>query len=199
MKSGLMRILVVDEDGQRGEALGDVLRATGFDVVIAPTGYHHLPNLVQDTQPDVVLVDVDSPGRDTLEQLAMVHRSSPRPVVMFAKDNDEQTIQSAVKAGVSAYRVDGIASASVRSVIDVAIAHFRLYQSMREELEKARTTLDERKYVDRAKAFLMKRRGLSEVEAYGMLRKLAMDRKQRIGDLAKTLLEAANLMEGVNS
>lgn len=194
-----LRILVIDEDKQRGETLAGILRLQGYDVVDQTTSYPNLLNLVEDAQPDVVLIDLTSPDRDTLEQLTLVNKKSPRPVVMFAQDDDAKTIQSAVRAGVSTYIVDGLATRRVTPIINMAIAHFRQYQSMRDELERTKTTLEERRYVDQAKALLMKQKKLEEADAYAMLRKFAMDRKQRIGQVAKQLIDAASLLEGVKN
>ena len=197
MSAPRLRILVHDEDAQRGATLAAVLRVTGYDVVEWSDKDAPLTNLVADARPDVVLINLTSPDRDTLEQLALMHARTPRPVVMFAQDDDERTIESAVRAGVSAYIVDGLTSSRVKPIIDVAVAHFRQHQAVREELEKARTSLDERKHVDRAKTLLMRQRGLSEPEAYALLRKLAMDRKARIGQVAQQVIAAAELLEGI--
>ncbi|MEM8782105.1 MAG: ANTAR domain-containing protein [Planctomycetota bacterium] len=192
-----LRILVLDEDAQRGATLAAVLRVTGYDVVEWSDTQTHLPNLVADAQPDVVLINLTSPDRDTLEQLTQIRDEAPRPVVMFAQDDDEHTIQSAVRAGVSAYIVDGLSTGRVKPIIDVAVAHFRQHQAVREELDKARNSLDERKHVGRAKALLMRQRGIGEPDAYALLRKLAMDRKLRIGQAAQQVIAAAELLEGV--
>lgn len=194
-----LRILVIDEDAKRGATLAQVLRVTGYDVVERSNAHTHLPNLVADARPDLVLINLTSPDRDTLEQLTLMHEKSPRPVVMFAKDDDASTIQSAVRAGVSAYIVDGLASQRVKPIIDVAVAHFRQHQSVRDELDKARTSLEERKHLDRAKSLLMRQRGIAEPEAHALLRKLAMDRKLRIGQVAQQVITAAELLEGVKS
>ncbi|MEM7576302.1 MAG: ANTAR domain-containing protein [Planctomycetota bacterium] len=193
-----LRILVHDEDAQRGATLAAVLRVTNYEVVEWSDADAPLANLVADAQPDVVLINLSSPDRDTLEQLTLMRSSTPRPVVMFAQDDDERTIDSAVRAGVSAYIVGGLASARVKPIIDVAVAHFRQHQAVREELEKTRATLDERKHVDRAKTLLMRQRGIGEPEAYALLRKFAMDRKARIGQVAKQLVATAELLEGAD-
>ncbi|MEM8737302.1 MAG: ANTAR domain-containing protein [Planctomycetota bacterium] len=190
-----LRILVIDENEQRGETLAQVLRVTGYQVVVKTTGQLPLSSVVADADPDLVLIDLTSPDRDTLEQLTLMHQKTPRPVVMFAQDDDEHTIQSAVRAGVSAYIVDGMNASKVKPIIDVAIAHFRQHQSIRDELDRTKNSLDERKFVDRAKALIMERRGVNETEAYALLRKLAMDRKQRIGQVAQQLIDAAALMQ----
>ncbi|MEM1099321.1 MAG: ANTAR domain-containing protein [Planctomycetota bacterium] len=194
-----LRILVIDEDAQRGATLAAVLRVTGYEVVEWSDTQVHLTRLVGESKPDVVLINLTSPDRDTLEQLTQMRDQTPRPVVMFAQDDEERTIQSAVRAGVSAYIVDGLSTGRVKPIIDVAVAHFRQHQAVREELEKAKNTLGERQYVDRAKALLMRQRSLPEPEAYALLRKLAMDRKERIGQVAQQVIAAAELLEGVKS
>ncbi len=190
-----LKILVVDQDRRRGQTLSDVLRISGYDVVNHVTCEDFLPNIVAESQPDVILIDLDSPDRDTLEHLAVIDRDLPRPVVMFAKDDDEKTIERAVRAGVSAYIVDGMSDWRVKPVIDVAVAHFRQYQTLRIELDKAKTSLEDRKSIDRAKALLIEQRGVSEPEAYALMRKLAMDRKQRLGQVARDILAVSEKLQ----
>lgn len=193
-----LKILVVDQDRKRGHTLSEVLRISGYDVVNHVTCEDFLPNVVTESQPDVILIDLDSPDRDTLEHLAAIDRELPRPVVMFAKDDDEKTIERAVRAGVSAYIVDGMSDSRVKPVIDVAVAHFRQYQAVRIELDKALTSLEDRKSIDRAKALLIEQRRISEPEAYGLMRKLAMDRKQRLGQVARDILTISERLHHTN-
>ena len=190
-----LKILVIDEDDQRGQTLAAVLTATGYDVVSRAGRDAYLPSVVADVSPDLVLIEVASPDRDTLEQLNALHREHPRPVVMFAQDDHEDTIARAVRAGVSAYILDGLENARVKPIIDVAIAHFRHHQSLRIELDRASSALDDRKAIDRAKGLLMDRRGIGEPDAYALLRKLAMDRKARLGDIAREVLATAERLE----
>ncbi len=191
-----LRILVADTDSGRCATLAGVLRLCGYGAIefeLHDEGAA-LTAAVAEHDPDLVLIDVDAPDRDVLEQLGSLQREVPRPVVMFSQDEGEETIARAVEAGVSAYIVDGLASARVKPIIDVAIAHFRQQQAIRKELEQAKSTLEERKLVDRAKGLLMTGRGVTEPEAYAMLRKAAMDRKQRIGRVAADMLSAAELL-----
>lgn len=190
-----LKILVIDEEEQRGQTLAAVLTATGYDVVGRSGHDAYLPSVVDEVRPDLVLIDVASPGRDTLEQLNALHREHPRPVVMFAQDDDQDTIARAVRAGVSAYILDGLENTRVKPIIDVAIAHFRHHQSLRIELERASAALDDRKAIDRAKGLLMERRGIGEPDAYALLRKLAMDRKAKLGDIAREVLSSAQRLD----
>ena len=186
-----LRILVADTDAGRCATLAAVLRLCGYGATELALDGTDLAAAVAEHDPDLVLVDVDAPDRDVLEQVGVLQRELPRPVVMFSQDEAEDTISRAVEAGVSAYIVDGLASARVKPIIDVAIAHFKQQQAMLRELEHARSTLEERKHVDRAKGLLMSGRGITESEAYALLRKAAMDRKQRIGSVAAEMLAAA--------
>ncbi len=189
-----IRVLLVDRTPGRAALLQQALSDAGYQVVAKLTGEVNLVFEVSRVQPDVIIIDLESPDRDTLEQMREISRHQPRPVVMFADDEDSQTIESAIRAGVSAYVVDDLASTRVRPLLDVAIARFREYQALREELAKAKNSLAERKQIDRAKGLLMQRKGYSEEEAYQALRKLAMDSNKRIGEVAQSLLTAAEVL-----
>jgi response regulator NasT len=189
-----MRIMLVDDDPSRRQQVEQALQEAGYEVGVRLDTQADLIAEVQRHQPDVILIDVDAPGRDTLESLNRISSDSPRPIVMFAGDGDAETIRRAVRAGVSAYVVDGLATQRLKPVLEVAIARFHEYQALRRELEETRGRLADRRDVDRAKGLLMQRRQLSEPQAYEMLRKMAMDRSLRIGDAARALIAAADLL-----
>jgi len=189
-----LRVIVVDDERDRAEMVRDALEADGFTVVAVFGSGAGLPARVAELAADVIIVDIDSPDRDTLEDMRRVGIEQGRPVVMFAQDGKPETIKAAVDAGVSAYVVDGLKPDRVRPVIDVAIARFAQFQSLRGELDKARTTLAERKQIEKAKGILMKRRKVEEDEAYRLMRRMAMDQKQRLIDVANKIIEAAELL-----
>jgi len=191
--SGL-RVLLIDRSPGRAAILEQALKDAGYVVAAKLTGVVDLYNEVERIEPDVIIIDLESPDRDTLEQMREISRDRPKPVVMFADDDDSDTIRQAVKAGVSAYVVDGLAGNRVKPLMEVAIARFREYQALREELAEAKSTLAERKLVDKAKGLLMQRRGMSEDEAYKALRKMAMDSNKRIAEVAENLLAVADLL-----
>lgn len=186
--------MVADDHEQRGQLLVSLLTELGYKVVGLAGPGSYLPTLVADANPDVILVDTDSPSRDTLEQLSIIHRDLPSPVVMFANDEDRNTIESAIRVGVSTYIVDGLNNAKVKPIIDVAIAHFQQHKTLRDELERAQTSLNERKVIDRAKGLLMDQRGCSEQEAFALLRSVAMRQKKRIGEVAQDILQVADVL-----
>jgi len=188
--------MVADDHEQRGQLLVSLLTQLGYKVVGLAGPGSYLPTLVADAKPDVILVDTDSPSRDTLEQLSIIHRDQPSPVVMFANDEDRGTIESAIRVGVSTYIVDGLNNAKVKPIIDVAIAHFQQHQTLRDELERAQTSLTERKTIDRAKGLLMDQRGCSEQEAFALLRSVAMQQKKRIGEVAQDIIQVADVLHG---
>lgn len=189
-----LRVILVDDEKERALLVRDALTADGFDVAgIFGTGAD-LPHQVQALNADVIIVDLDSPDRDTLESMRQVTFEHLRPVVMFAQDGNAETIRAAIEAGVSAYVVDGLTPERVRPVVDVAIARFAQFQELRAELDKAKTTLAERKLVEKAKGILMKRRHCGEDDAYRLMRKMAMDQKVRLVDVANKVIEAAELL-----
>ena len=189
-----MRVLVVDESAERAEILRDGLARAGYEVSASLSSPSALLKTIERIQPDVIVVGTDSPSRDVLEHLVVVSVHGPRPVVMFASDGTPQMIREALKAGVSAYVVDGLDAARVKTIIDVAVARFEDFQRLRIALAEANLRLAERKLVERAKGILMKTRGMDEEAAYALLRRRAMDRKLRLGEVAQQLIDAADLL-----
>lgn len=188
-----MRVLVVDESEERAAVLREGLVIAGHEVVASLSSPLELLRAVERLQPDVIVIDTESPTRDVLEHVVIVSQSSPRPIVMFATDTGGETIRDAVRAGVSAYVVDGLDAARVNTIVEVACARFEEFQRLKIELAEANLKLSERKLVERAKGLLMQSRGLSEHDAYHALRKLAMAKKQRLGDVAQQVIDTAEL------
>lgn len=193
-----MRVLVIDELAEdleeRAETLREGLLRAGHEVVASLSSPLELLRAVEQLSPDVIVIDTESPTRDVLEHLVMVSQSSPRPIVMFASDSGGAAIREAVRAGVSAYVVDGLDAGRVNSIVEVACARFDELQRLKDELADANLKLFERKLVERAKGLLMQSRGISEDQAYHALRKLAMSKKQRLGDVAQQLIDSAALL-----
>ena len=192
-----MRVLVIDPDPARAALVAEGL--AGVDPLDVRQSAVFDPVEALAFGPDVIVVACDSPDRDTLESLREATEANPRPIVMFADRSEPGLAEQAVRAGVAAYVVDGLAPGRVRSVLDVAMTRFSLMQQLRGDLTKARADLESRKMVDRAKGLLMKERGLDEAAAYGLLRKLAMDKGRPIGAIAADLLAFAGILKGDGS
>lgn len=188
-----LRIMLVDADPQRMDLLMDTLQEAGHWVATCGDETGNLCEHVHEIQPDVIIIGTDSPTRDTLEHLCVIDRDEPRPVVMFTHDNDAQKMRAALRAGVSAYIVNGLTGSRVQSIIDIAIARFEEYQALKNELEKATATLAERKQIERAKGFVMKQRGCSEEDAYKMMRKMAMNSNKKMAEIADNINTAADI------
>lgn len=189
-----LRVMLIDQDTGRAAILEQALRDQGHEVVARLSTQDGILARVQDIQPDIIIIDMESPDRDTLESLSTISRDQPRPIVMFAEQGDSDSIESAVRAGVSAYIVDGLNPQRLKPIMDVAIARFREYQALRRERDEARSKLADRVDIDRAKAILMKTKGLSEDQAYHSLRKLAMDRNLRLGEAARAVIAVSELL-----
>ncbi|MDI4636854.1 MULTISPECIES: ANTAR domain-containing response regulator [Halomonadaceae] len=190
-----LNILLVDDEVVRAAMVEEALTAEGHQVICRLQNPTSLNEMVARHEPDVVIIDMESPDRDTLDSMALLNRENPRPVVFFADQHDSDIMQAALKSGVSAYVVDGLVPGRVRAIIDVAIARFDAFQSMRTELDKARNKLAERKRIERAKGLLMQHQNCGEEEAYRMLRKIAMDRSQRIFEVAKSVIDILEPLE----
>jgi len=187
-------IVVVEADRDRALLIVDSLTAAGsFDihVIAEPTS---LARNIKAFEPDIVLIDIANPSRDTLEELALASGPLDRPVAMFVDQTSEGLSAAAIEAGVSAYVVDGLQPDRVQTVLEAAIARFRVFQRMRTELAETKRALEERKVIDRAKGMIMKARSVNEDEAYAILRKAAMDQGKRVADVAEALVTAAGLL-----
>lgn len=189
-----LKALLVDDSDERRAAIDAALSEVGCDVVGFVSSHDDVLTKVQQSNPDVVIIDLEAPGRDTLDSLQTVQSTAPRPIVMFTQDDNGATIARATRAGVSAYVVDGISSKRIRPILDAAIERFQQFRQLTEELAKTRAQLEERKVIDRAKGILMQQRGLSEQEAYKALRSLAMSTNKRLVDVAEGLVSAAKLL-----
>jgi two-component system, response regulator / RNA-binding antiterminator len=189
----MLKVMIVDYDMMRSKPLKQSLIESGFDV-IAHVEDIDLQVQCLALQPDVVIIDTESPSRDTLENICVMSMHNPRPIVMFTHDGDKEKIKSATQAGVSAYVVGTIPTERLTPVIDAAIARFEEFKHLRTELALTKSKLDERKVVERAKGLLMKQRNLDEVEAYEMLRSMAMKKNMKLADLSSQLLDAASML-----
>lgn len=190
----MLRVLLVDDSPERTAILRTALEQAGYLVAAVLESPLTLLNAVDSLRPDIIIIDTESPSRDVLEHVVMVSRDQPRPIVMFSSDDAPESIRDAVRAGVSAYVVDGLEGTRVKSIVDVAVARFDEYQKVVTELAEANLKLSERKLVDRAKGILMKSRGLPEDEAYHALRRMAMSKKKRLGEIARSVIDMADFI-----
>lgn len=195
-----LRILIIDENAVRAAILEEGLRLANDGEDGGTPEIHHIrdtTNLlarIGAIDPDVILIDLENPSRDTLEQMFQVSRLARRPVAMFVDKSDSATVQAAIDAGVSAYVVDGLRKERVRSVLDVSISRFHAFDRLQSELQQAKSALEDRKIVEQAKAILMQQRGCSEDDAYVLLRRTAMNQNRKIAELARSLVAAAALL-----
>jgi response regulator NasT len=191
-----VRIVIVDDSGARASVLEEGLREAGYeDIHFVPPRGAFVARLER-MAPDVVLMDLGSPSRDTLEEMLMVSRALARPIAMFVDQSDEAMIGAAIDAGVSAYIVDGLRKDRVRPILELAVRRYNAFSRMQTELVEARSALAERKTIDKAKAILMAQRGLGEPEAYALLRSTAMNQGRRIVEVAEALITASSLLGG---
>ncbi len=182
------------DQAARSRSLRIGLLENGFNLVATLPVDVFLPERLSQLQPDMIIVDAESAARDTLEHVVMATREAPRPIVLFTNDDDTRHVKDAVAAGVSAYVVAGLEPERIRPILDVALARFEHEQALRQELQAARNELAGRRTIDRAKALLMQRQGLTEAQAYEKLRRTAMDKGLKIADVAQRILDVADLL-----
>ena len=189
-----LTIVVVEKDRERAILIVESLRDSGDHDIHVIGDDSGLARAISSRNPDIVLIDIQSPSRDVIEELTLASAPMDRPVAMFVDQSDGALTRAAIQAGVSAYVVDGLRPARIKPIIDAAIARFQMFQQMRTELEATRRALEDRKIIDRAKGLLMKARGIDEDAAYALLRRAAMDQGKRVAEVAGALVTAAGLL-----
>lgn len=190
----MLKVMIVDNDLKRSKPLKQSLIDNGYKVVAHIKESVNLDDACCEFQPDIVIIDTDSPSRDTLENICVMTMHDPRPIMMFTHDDDKEQMKLATKAGVCAYVVGSIPNERLRPVIDAAVVRFEEFKNLRQELSEANIKLKERKVIEQAKGLLMKQRKIDEDEAYSMLRSMAMQKNMRIGTLSKQIVQAAELL-----
>jgi len=190
-----LKIVIVDESPVRAAIIEEGLREAGFSQVIRVAETANLLARIYAIDPDVILIDLENPSRDILEQMFQVSRVVKRPVAMFVDQSDTASIQASVDAGVSAYIVDGLKKERVKNILDTCISRFNAFSKLQDELDRTRTALEERKVIDRAKGILMRAKNLSEDDAYTLLRSTAMKEKKKIAEIAQSVITAAEMFK----
>lgn len=193
-KNTQLRVLLLDETFDRAVLLKHALHEAGCWIAAHVASSEDLLGLVNELKPDAVILDIASPGQTLFAHLCEINRTEPCPIVMFTQDGGSATMREAMRAGVSAYVVDGLSSERLRFIMDVAMVRFKELQYMRNSLEKAEGQLAARKEIERAKGILMRQRGVTEEEAYQSLRKLAMDKGVKLADVARQVISVAGLL-----
>ena len=189
------KIVIVDESPIRAAILEEGLREAGFVAVEHIREMHNLLARIYALDPDVIVIDLENPSRDVLEQMFQVSRAVRRPIAMFVDQSDSDSIRASVDAGVSAYIVDGLKKERLKPILDLCISRFNAFARLQDELDRTKSALEDRKAIDRAKGILMKLKGLTEDEAYVLLRSTAMREKKKIGDIAQSIITAAELLK----
>ena len=191
-----LRIAVIDDNPVRGAVLEAGLREAGLEDIHILSGRARLLARLVALEPDVVLIDIENPSRDVLDEMFQVSRAVARPIAMFVDQSDASMIEAAIDAGVSAYVVDGLRKERVKPILDLAISRFNFHARLAAELEAAKTALAERKLLDRAKGILMRQRGIDEPAAYALLRSSAMKQGRKIAEIAQAVITADELLAG---
>ncbi|AYM83681.1 putative transcriptional regulatory protein pdtaR [compost metagenome] len=189
-----LTILVLDENAIRASIIEEGLREAGYSRVTVIHEVNGVARTIETLQPDVIFIDLENPNRDMMEHLFQLTRTVGRPIAMFVDRSDTASIEAAVEAGVSAYVVDGLKKERVKPILDMAVSRFNAFSRLQRELADAKSALEERKVIERAKGILMKMRGLSEEEAFALLRQTAMNEKKKISEIAQSVVTAAGLL-----
>ena len=194
MNQADLTILIIDENAIRSSIIEEGLREAGHGKVVVINEMLGIARMIETLNPDVIVIDIENPNRDMMEHLFQLTRTISRPIAMFVDRSDTASIEAAVEAGVSAYIVDGLKKERVKPILDMAVSRFNAFSRLQRELADAKSALEERKVVERAKGILMKMRGLSEEDAFSLLRQTAMNEKKKMSDIAQSIVTAAALL-----
>jgi response regulator NasT len=189
-----LTILVLDENAIRASIIDAGLREAGYFKVTVVHEVNGIARIIETLRPDVIFIDLENPNRDMMEHLFQLTRTVGRPIAMFVDRSDTASIEAAVDAGVSAYIVDGLKKERVKPILDMAVSRFNAFSRLQRELADARSELEQRKIIERAKGFLMKLKGLSEEQAFALLRQTAMNEKKKMSDIAQSVVTAAGML-----
>lgn len=190
----MLKVMIIDDEPSRSKPLKQSLIENGYEVVAHIKNSIDIERECHELKPDIVIIDTESPNRDSLENVCVMTMNAACPVVMFTHDGDKEKIRTATQAGVSAYVVGNIPTERLTPVIDAAIARFEEFNNLREELALTKLKLEERKVVEQAKGLLMRQRNLDEEEAYSLLRSMAMKKNMKLADLSHQLIDAARML-----
>lgn len=190
-----LKIAIVDENPIRAAILEDGLREAGFVHVARIEETSHLLARIYALDPEVILIDLENPSRDVLEQMFQMSRVVKRPIAMFVDQSDTASIEAAIDAGVSAYIVDGLKKERIKHILDMCVLRFNAFSRLQGELDRAKTALEDRKVIDRAKGILMKAKSIGEEEAYSLMRRTAMNEKKKIVEVAQSVITAAEMFK----
>ncbi|MET4483063.1 ANTAR domain-containing protein [Bradyrhizobium sp. F1.13.3] len=189
------KIVIVDESPIRAAILEEGLREAGFTKIVHISEMQSLLARIYAVDPDIILIDLENPSRDVLEAMFQVSRAVRRPIAMFVDQSDSSSIQASVEAGVSAYIVDGLRKERIKPILDLCVSRFNAFAKLQEELERTKSQLEDRKVIEKAKGILMKVKGLTEDEAYVLLRSTAMREKKKIGEIAQSIITASEMLK----
>lgn len=190
----MQTVLLVHADSAQTDEAASAVTSAGYLLLGRAALGAAAVNAATESRPDAILVIAAAPTQDTFSQLAMLTAAFPRPVLMFTDDDAEAHMKAALRAGVSAYIVRGFAPQRLRTLLQMASARFAEYEAMHTELEQAKTSLRDRKLIEQAKGILISQRGYDEAGAYRALRKLAMDRNRRLGDVAADVVAMSKML-----
>ena len=181
-------VMVLDDHPERAAMVEASLVKAGFRVLSILSTSSGLLHQIEQHRPDVILIDLESPDRDVLESLAIVNTHNPTPIVMFSETEDQGFVTDALRSGVTAYQGQGLDPDMVKPVIEVAVSQFRNFEALRSELQRTQDELEDHRAIERAKVMLARQQNISSEKAYALLRKLSMNRNQRLGDVARSVL-----------
>jgi len=190
----VLNVLIIEQISNDND-LEKILINQGIKAQSISVNTINIQHITDSIKPNVILFNTSELTEEILQSIVNIYQVYVVPIIVFSDDADSKAIKKVIKAGVSAFVVNGLESKRIRPIIDIAIVRFNEQKKLKDELTKTKSKLEERKVIDRAKGILSKTRGFSEDESYHTLRKLAMDRNIAISEMAKNVISMAELLK----
>lgn len=186
----MRKIAIIDDDASERLVLKGLVEEAGFTVVAEGADGVEAVKVCEKSLPDLVIMDVKMPLKDGIEATAELQRCCPTPVVLLTASADAETIKRAAEAGVMAYLVKPVREEELAPAIELAIERFKEFGVLRRENDDLKKTLQARKTIEKAKGLLMDRERLSESEAFSRIRKISMDKRKSMTEIAEVIILA---------
>lgn len=188
------KVLIVESGCEEKKSIHSKLERLGVKKLHLLKSNDGLSIKVDAFQPDVLIISQATIDKSTLGQLREIKKTCPITVVVFANEYLPEMTKAVLKAGVSSYIVDDVALERLPIIIDLAQERFHHSQSLNSELQHAQQQLSDRKIIEKAKGIIMRKKNVSEDEAYRQIRSSAMNEGKTIAELSSRIISVYKII-----
>ncbi len=186
----MRNVAIIDDSPSERLVLRGLVEDIGFRVVAEGANGREALDICMRSSPDILIMDVSMPEKDGIEAASDISKRCPTPVVLLTGKDDEETIRRAVDSGAMAFLVKPVRTEELVAAMELSISRFREFRLLREENESLKNTLEARKLIEKAKGLIMEKEGVSEAEAFKRIRKISMDKRKSMKEIAEVIILA---------